>query len=152
MNISLPSFVVRGTNGSVDVAATTAKFGDELTKFIAANETEVAVIASAVNAVFDDYRGATLTTPTLVTYALGKLNATPANMATLSDRIRAYVHDNSDRPAIRSKEGKKEILVPAEAPRTRAFRISKGVGGGVSRWSDVPEKSDASETVETPAS
>lgn len=141
MQIHLSSFVVRGADGAVDIAATTDKFGIELTKFIAVNETEVAVIATAVNAVFDDYRGQTLTMPTLINYALTKLHANPTNMPALTDRIRGYIHDNADRPAQKAKD--KSILVPAEEPRTRSFRISKGVGGGVSRWSDVPEKSDS---------
>jgi hypothetical protein len=116
MNVS--SFVVLSA-GSVDVAASTAKFTAALNTYIAERETENGQIATAVSAVFDSHKGKVLTMPTLAALALQQLNAQPENFKALTDRVTNYIRENS------RGEG---------AP----LRVTKGKGGGVSRRADAP--------------
>jgi hypothetical protein len=51
-------------------------------------------------------------------------------------KVQNYIHDNSDHPAMLDKKTK-EVLVPAEPPKTRLFGIKKGIGGGIWSWADV---------------
>lgn len=139
MNIEMATYLVRNANGAVDEAATIAKFNSDLTKYVADTETETGVIALAVNEVFDEHKS-TLAMPILVSFALGKLNAQPANYKVLEAKTYAYIRSNSDQPAIKDKDNK--VTREAEAARTRLFKIAKGIKGGVSRWSDIPEKTD----------
>lgn len=113
MNVS--SFVVL-SNGSVDVAASTAKFQAQLASYITERETETSQIGEAVNAVFDAHKGKTLTMPTLQALATQQLNAQPENFKALSERVAAYVRENNG----------------------GSLRITKGKGGGVSRVADLP--------------
>jgi len=138
MNIVMSEYLVRNASGAVDTAATLVKFETDMAKFVADTETEVSVIADAVGKVFDEHKS-TLAMPVLTAYALQKLNAQPSNFKVLEKRVMDYVRSNADQPAI--KDGDK-VIREAEAPRSRLFRIAKGVGGGVSRWSDIPEKTE----------
>lgn len=119
--ISLPTYVVR-VNGSVDRDATVSKFESDLDSFIAERETEQGVIAEAVNAVFDQYRGARCNMPFLTSTALNRLNAGPSNHKALTERVQEYVRSNA---------GTRESGA--------LFSIAKGAGGGVGRWVDLPE-------------
>lgn len=140
MNIEMATYLVRNASGAVDSAATLAKFESDMAKFVADTETETEVIAMAVNEVFDDHKS-TLNMPILVSFALTKLNAQPANYRLLEKKVQDYIRSNADQPAV--KDGDK-VIREAEAPRTRLFRIAKGIKGGVSRWSDIPEKTESS--------
>lgn len=139
MNIDLTTYLVRNASGAVDSAATLAKFETDMAKFVAETETETGVIALAVNEVFDEHKS-TLKMPVLINFALMKLNALPSNWNVLTQKVTDYIRNNADQPVV--KDGDK-VVREAEAPRSRLFRIAKGVGGGVSRWSDIPEKTDA---------
>jgi hypothetical protein len=138
MNIEMATYLVRNASGAVDPAATLAKFEVDMAKFVADTETETEVIAMAVNEVFDDHKS-TLNMPILVSFSLTKLNAQPANYRLLEKKVMDYIRSNADQPAV--KDGDK-VIREAEAPRTRLFRIAKGIKGGVSRWSDIPEKTE----------
>lgn len=115
MNVS--SFVVLAA-GLVDVAASTAKFEGALATYIAERETEATQIGAAVNAVFDEHLGKTLTMPVVQALATQQLNAQPENWKVLSERIATYVREN--------------------ATPGGSLKISKGKGGGVSRLCDAP--------------
>jgi hypothetical protein len=136
MNIILSSYIVRASSGSIDHDATCSKFADDLVKYEAERETELETIALAVNTVFDTHKGASINMPALTSLALRELNAQPSNFAALTERVQEYVRDNADRTEKKDKEGK--VVQVAEAPRTRAFCIGKGKGGGVKRWCDQP--------------
>lgn len=114
MTNPVADFIVRN-NGSIDLEASRAKFTAALELYTAERETEDASVADAVNAVFDQYKGAAVNLPALKSLALGKLNATHAQFALLSDRVGNYVKAN---PSL--------------------FEVKKGKGGGVSRLADKP--------------
>jgi hypothetical protein len=103
-----------------------------LDKHIAERETEQATIASAVKAVFDEYPGAALTMPTIEGMVTRHLNATPANYKTLAKLGLDYVRANC---------GTRESGA--------LFSKSKGVGGGVKRWADVPVEAPAAESTDS---
>jgi hypothetical protein len=103
-----------------------------LDKHIAERETEQATIAQAVKAVFDRYPGASQTMPTIEGMVTRELNATPANYKTLAKLALDYVRANC---------GTRESGA--------LFSKSKGVGGGVRRWSDVPVETPAAESTDS---
>lgn len=114
MNIT--SFIVRAADGSIDHEASVSQFAGALLKYEAERETEMATVAGAVNALFDQYKGARLNTPFLVGEALRRLNAQPENYKTLSERVTEFVRTSPQ------------------------FTIGKGKGGGVARIADLPTK------------
>lgn len=115
---NMNEFLVRGSDGTVDVDATTLKFRGALEVYIAERETENALIAAAVSEVFDQFKGANINMPALTSYALQRLNATPSNFMALSERIQEYVRENAGEGGI--------------------YKIAKGKGGGVRRVADLP--------------
>jgi hypothetical protein len=117
--INLSTFAVRDDSGDVDVDATCEKFAQVLLQYQAERETESATIGAAVNAVFDQHRGATINTPAITSLVLQRLNAQFEQYKVLSERVHSY---------IRSNAGEKGSAL---------FRVAKGKGGGVSRWSDA---------------
>lgn len=139
MALSLTTVLVLAASGEIDEQASTQAFTDALSVFKAERETEDATIADAVHAQFDAYPGAYQNMPALVHGVLRALNTNPANHKTMEAKVLAYVRQNADQPAVLDKKTK-AVITPAEAPRTRLFGIRKGVGGGVCRWSDQPEK------------
>jgi hypothetical protein len=126
-------------SGALDDAKNEQTFQDAYASFKAELETQESTIADAVSAQFDEYPGQAQNMPALVHGVLNRLNVTPANHKAMGDKVLAYIRKNSDQAAALDKVTKK-VITPAEAPRTRLFGIRKGVGGGVSRWSDVSEK------------
>lgn len=133
------SFILVVGNRDASLANAAAAYD----KHIAERETEEQTISEAVHSVFDQYPGAALTMPTIEGMTLRVLNAQPSNWKALGKRVLEYVRANSDRTAVKDDDG--NIVTPAEAPRTRTFGISKGVGGGVKRWADVPESDTSSD-------
>lgn len=142
MALTLTITLATLASGALDDTKNAQSFSDAYEAFKAQRDTEDAQIADAVNAQFSAYPGASQNMPALVHGALQRLNVIPANHKVMEEKVLAYVRQNSDRPAVTDKKTK-AVITPAEAPRTRLFGIKKGVGGGVCRWSDVPEKSES---------
>jgi hypothetical protein len=88
--------------------------------------------------VFDQHTGY-IGMPFLVNTAVSALNPQNGNFAILKAKVEAYIHDNSDRMQKKDRQTGK-VTQEAEPPRTRTFGIRKGAGGGVCRWSDIPQK------------
>ena len=126
------------TADGIDQDASRQAFNSALVNYVAEREVEDDNIGSAVHAVFDQYPSANINMPALTSYVLQKLNAQPENFNTLEVRVMEYVRSNADLSEKKDKAG--NIIQSAEAPRTRAFVIGKGKGGGVKRWSDHPVK------------
>lgn len=141
MSLSLTTALVLSASGEIDEQASTRAFQDALANYKAERELESDTISEQVHAIFDQYPGASIQMPALINMTLRSLNVQPANYSTMFEKVGAFVRANSDRPATVDKKTK-AVLVPAEPARTRSFGIKKGVGGGVCRWSDVPEKSE----------
>lgn len=113
---NVSEYLVRGDDGKVNVQGTMDKFHGELVKYLATRETEDKDIAVAVNAVFDQFKGANCNLPALASLAIAKMsNVDPNNWGTLQERIADYVREN---PGL--------------------YQIKKGKGGGVTRISDHP--------------
>ena len=135
--LSLHSLAERAADGTIDEKSTMLKFQGILRQYIAERSTEDETIAEAVHAVFDEHKGTSINMDAVASFALPKLNVQPENFNYLKGRVLDYVRANADLPE-KKVDGK--VVQAAEAPRTRAFAIGKGKGGGVRRWADVPEK------------
>ena len=118
MNIDINSYSVRFSDGSIDHDATCEKFASDLLRFEELKDAENQVLAGHVHALFEQFKGARLNMPYLTGEILRRLNATPENYKTLSDKIQNWVRANS--------EGE-----------NAAFIISRGKGGGVARRADI---------------
>ena len=105
-------------DGKVDELASTQAFQAALSEHIAQYEVESSAISDAVNAVFDQYPGKAIASPTLASLAAMKLNATPANHGSLCERVLDFV---------RANQGEGGTL-----------QMRKGKGGGISRVADLP--------------
>lgn len=118
MNIVLSSYVVLFSDNSIDHEATLEKFASDLLRFEELKDKENAVIAGAIHSLFDQFQGARLNMPYVTGEVLRKLNAQPDNYKVLSDKVQAYIRENS--------QGDKAV-----------FTINRGKGGGIARNSDM---------------
>lgn len=116
----MDKFTKRGTDGSVDVAASANAYAKELTEWCAKNEIPAEQIAGAVNTVLDRHAGKNIPMPALLSMASQELGSTPDTFKVLSDRVHAYV----------TGQASAELLF-----------VTKGKGGGVSR--ERPAKKSA---------
>lgn len=137
----ITDFLVR-EDGIVNEEKSVEKFRSAMLKHIAESETELATIATAVGAVFDQYKGASINMPALCNFALGRLNAQPENYKSLSDRVAQYVRDNAQGKDLTPKGQKEKVWENSSS----LFVISKGVGGGVCRRADRPVKPETTES------
>jgi hypothetical protein len=116
----MDKFTKRGTDGSVDIAASANAYAKALTEWAAENEIPADQIESAVNAVLDAHPGQRIPMPALLSLAAQELGATPETFKVLSDRVHAYVTGQKD---------------------ANLLFVTKGKGGGVSR--EAPAKKSA---------
>jgi len=110
----MDKYTKRGTDGSVDVAASASAYAKALTEWATQNEIPSETIENAVEAAFDRFDGQRQPMPALIGFALQELNADPSQHKTLTNRVHAYVTGQS-------------------AKNTGRLDIVKGVGGGVAR-------------------
>ena len=115
----MDKFTQRGTDGSVDVAASANAYANALTKWCAENEIPSEQIADAVNSVLDSHKGR-VQMPALLSLASQRMGATPETFKVLSERVHAYV----------TGQTKAGLLF-----------VIKGKNGGVSR--EAPVKKSA---------
>jgi len=118
----LAGYVLRTDSGEMDIDGTCEQFRSDLLNYQVERETEAATIGAAVNDVFDTHSGARINMPALQSLALQRLNVQPENFKALQTRVAEYVRENAS----------------PERSDGRLFKIGKGKGGGVSRWSDQP--------------
>lgn len=116
MNINIASYVVFGSNGSVDHEATLAKFSGDLSRYEAEREVESTTIGAAVHALFDKHIGKRIPMPFVQGEVLKALNAQPENYKVLTEKVTDYVRTSPE------------------------FDTAKGKGGGCGRLSDLPAK------------
>lgn len=131
MNISISNYAVRSVDGGIDHEATLAKFAGDLLAFEVEQEEEASTIGAAVHALFDQFRGARLNMPYLTGEVLRRLNATPDNYKTLTEKVQGFVRSQS--------QGESFDDGTVEYPQS-VFVIGKGKGGGVARRADIPAK------------
>jgi len=125
---SLTVQLVRHADGSVDVDGSTASFEAALSDFVAQSETEQSTIAATVNAQFDKHPGTAIKLPNLASMTCAALNAQPVNYTRLEGLALSYVRANASE---KREDGK-------------LFRIGRGKGSGVRRWSEIPTEAPAS--------
>lgn len=113
-------FTKRGSDGSVDIAASANAYAKALTEWCAENEVPAEQIVDAVNTVLDQYVGKNIPMPALLSLASHEMGATAETFTVLSERIHAYV----------TGQTKAGLLF-----------VTKGKGGGVSR--EAPIKKSA---------
>lgn len=115
----MDKFTKRGTDGSVDVEASKAAYGQALAAWCVENEIPSEEIAAAVNTVLDRHPGR-IPMPALLSFAVQEMGSDPSTFKVLSDRIHAYVTGQAS---------------------AKLLFVTKGVGGGVSR--EAPAKKSA---------
>jgi hypothetical protein len=128
---NINSFIIRSVDGSIDHEASIGAFAGALLKYEAERETEMEVIAEAVHALFDQYKGARLNTPFLVGETLRRLNAQPENYKVLTEKVQRFIRSQS--------QGETADDGTVERPNS-VLIIGKGKGGGVARRADLPKK------------
>lgn len=116
----MDKFTKRGSDGSVDIAASANAYAVALNEWCAENEVPAEQIVEAVNAVLDRHVGKNIPMPALLSLASQEMGATAETFKVLSDRIHAYV----------TGQTKAGLLF-----------VTKGKGGGVSRT--APQKKSA---------
>jgi hypothetical protein len=116
----MDKFTKRGTDGSIDIAASANAYAKALTEWSAQHEVPAEQIEVAVNTVLDRHTGKNIPMPALLSLASVEMSATAETFKVLSDRIHAYV----------TGQTKAGLLF-----------VTKGKGGGVSRT--APQKKSA---------
>ena len=114
--------VVRSETGSVDVQATVDNCTTALASYIRESEEGEVLCQTAVDAVFDQHKGAAINMPALVSLSQGWINTNVGVLKVneyvpLGEKIGEYVRNHKD-----------------------LYQISKGPKGGVRRISDLPVK------------
>ena len=125
--MDLSKFVVRA-NGSIDKAATLAAFNLELDTAIVKDAELTGKVGDAVNAVFDEYKGAAINMPALCGMVATKLGCDKDTFQSLSDAAKTYVQNNA--------QGEKDKVTGTVENPESLFVIAKGRGGGVTRRAD----------------
>ena len=110
---NINSFIVRFFDGSIDHEESLSQFAGELIKYELEVEVEVKGIALAVNALFDQHRGARLNAPYLVGETLRRLSVTPETYTSLTLKVQEFLRSSP------------------------AFDVNKGKGGGWARSADL---------------
>ena len=129
--INISNYAVRSDEGGIDHEATLAKFAGDLLAFEVEQEAEASTIGAAVHALFDQFKGARLNMPYLTGEVLRRLNATPENYKTLTEKVQNFVRNQAQGESL--EDGSVEY--PGST-----FIIGKGKGGGVARRCDLAPK------------
>ena len=121
----MDKYTVRGTDGSVDVAASANAYALALTSWVSTNETPSADIEAAVEAVFDQHTGK-LPMPALLNAAVNELGATPAQFKALTERCGAYVRGQATLGRLEITKGKgggvSRLCLPGETPPVKTVK------------------------------
>lgn len=125
MDLELSQVLVLDSNKSIDIEASVEKFRTAATLLKARHDNDLEVVANAVNAIFDKYRGANLTMEVLKSFTCTSLDVPPEAYGDICDRIYAYVQENLEAGNGITKAGKPAL-----------FGMRKGRGGGFCRLSD----------------
>lgn len=118
---SVSEFVVRN-GASVDMGATIAAFTAALNEFLANEELVNGRVAQYVHEVFDQFPGCRFNTDSVISFTLKAMEATPDQYPVLAEAIKGYINANK-----------------GERESGAMFRVQRGKGGGVARWTDIAE-------------
>lgn len=112
---ALKTFMVLKADGSVDHTATHNKLTAMITEFELRNKDEDTLAARAVSAVFDKYKGSTMSTDACLGFAMRDLQVTPDNWGTMETAMKRYLKANTG---------------------SRGSLFGTGRGKGIWRWVD----------------
>ncbi len=107
MNINLAQYIVRDSDGNLDVTSTMAKFEAEIQSYDTLNRADLETTAATIEAVFKKHNNVNLRMPVLVSMVTAELKATPETFAVIAERIENVIQSS---------------------PK---FSVQKGRGGGV---------------------
>ena len=130
MKIQLEVDLARNSDGSYDHDTMLDSARSALIKLESEKELEQGAIRDAVNACFDQYPGAHINFPALISMTCQRLNAQPANWAVLAARTAEFIRENSQGDVVNKETG--EVQFP-----NSPFIVAKGKNGGCYRRSDV---------------
>ena len=123
--MNLGTYSIRNQfSGEIDVQATVDKFAAELSAQVCHETNDLDLISHAVENLFDRYPGVNISTDSVIHQVLRDLNVEVLNDKAMTQRIRSYIQDNTGD----TREAGK------------LFKSTKGMGGGVCRWSEYVEK------------
>lgn len=122
MQIDLNKFIVRYSDGSLDLDSTLNNLSTKVVELVEAQDMETMDIAKAVHAVFDTFKGSRLNTSAVVSFSLQHLSVTPESAGDVTSKIQGYLKDNS---------GEKGSSL---------FSSKRGRKGGIARWDDVTDE------------
>lgn len=125
--MDITSFIVRSSSGAIDHEASIGAFANALLKIESEREAQEEKIGMAVNALFDQYKGARLNIPFILTSVVPKLGSTPETHKTLEKATHRYIQARSQGATL--EDG------TVENPNSM-FVIGKGKRGGVLRRAD----------------
>ena len=91
----------------MDLEATLKACADEIATYNATKANDLEVVGVAVHAVFDQYKGAAIAKPSLVSFAMGKFTGvTLENDATLRERTNDFIDGAVLSGVLAMKKGK----------------------------------------------
>lgn len=121
MQINIANFIVRNSDGSLDLQGTLDALAPEVIAAVEKTDNQFADIANAVHAVFDQFKGIRLSTDSLVSFAMRNMEVSIETVSDTAGRIKDYVKANT---------GERGVSL---------FSTKRGKGGGIQRWSDVTD-------------
>lgn len=86
--------VTDDVTGKVDYKASRNKLDEQLAEYELRNGEEDTMAGRAINAIFEQYKGSTLSTKFIVGNALSELKATPDNYKTFTEALERYLKVN----------------------------------------------------------
>jgi hypothetical protein len=117
MNISMVSYAVRSSDGSVDVDGTVAKFTTDLCKYVVAQAADEDRVISECKAVFAEFPLLpAIQSSVLANIVCSRITANPGEVPVVMDRISTVIHNRPD-----------------------TFAIARGRNGGVSLVKSAPK-------------
>jgi len=123
MKITLNTYVIRNETG-IDIEATMRKFRNDVVGLQCHEENDFGAISNAVGIVFDRYPSVSMNTDAVIHAALVEMKVGPESHQDMTKKVRCYLQANSSH---NREDG-------------QLFRVAKGPGGGLCRWSEYVEK------------
>lgn len=118
--------LVRDDEGTPDKEEFLRNASEAFDLHMAQRELENGQVAQVLSSIFDDLKGAGGNVDHLKYEALRRLDATSANLKTMSKTILSYIQENAS----------------SDRADGKLFRIGRGKGATTRRWADVPVEED----------
>jgi len=126
---AVKAFLV-AVDGGIDIDASVAKYRAAALKYLTKQEQLDTLVMTALNELFDTFRGANLNLEFIKSQVFNKIGSThpelndPTLFASLADRVETILNENTNRPA-REAKGDKPAVPAVEG---KAYGVKQGVG------------------------